>query len=305
MTRPPLPLRRAVRWIGRQRWLRFGVRDRLARLVHDPDQAMAEEFNVPFFGLRYVGDFASFIDWSVYYFGAYSEAELELLGRVLSMSEGGCCLDVGANVGNHTLLFACHAESVIAFEPVPVLADQIRKRVAWNGLQNVEVVQLGLGDVAADLPFFASTDHNQGTGTFIAGVHQAAASSLHVRPGDEMLAERGDPWVVLAKIDVEGFEPDALRGLRKTLDRCRPIVFFEWSELSIERAAGADPDTFFPAGYSLFRFEPEVVWLWAFSRAPYALKPWGREWQGNANLLALPMEDLGRLTAVLGVAPGG
>jgi hypothetical protein len=110
-------LRKGVRWIGRRRWIRFGVRNRLARFVHDPDRAPADEFAVPFYGQRYVGNFASFIDWSVYYFGAYSEAELELLGRILAVRGGGCCLDVGANVGHHTLFLASRAASVIALSP--------------------------------------------------------------------------------------------------------------------------------------------------------------------------------------------
>ena len=301
MTRPPHLLRRATRWIGRRRWIRFGVRNRLARLIHDPDRAIPEEFTVSFFGLRYVGNFASFIDWSVYYFGAYSEAELDLFGRILSVNGDGCCLDVGANVGSHTLFIAGHASSVIAFEPVPALAEQIRTRVAANHLRNVEVVQVGLGDIAEDLPFFASTDHNQGTGTFVAGVFERPAQVLHVQPGDETLAERGEPPVILAKIDVEGFEPDVLRGLRGTLDRCRPIVFFEWSTMSVDRAGGLDPGAYFPAGYSLFSFEPQIVWLWVLTRARFAVKPWRLGSQTSGNLLAIPVEHLGRLSVALGI----
>ena len=301
MTRPPRVLRRVARWIGRRRWIRFGIRNRLARLVHDPDRAISEEFTVPFFGLRYVGNFASFIDWSVYYFGAYSEAELDLFGRILSVRGEGCCIDVGANVGSHALFLAGHASSVIAFEPLPALAEQICTRVAANGLRNVEVVQVGLGDIAEDLPFFASTDANQGTGTFVPGVFERPAQVLHVQPGDELLAERGDPPVVLAKIDVEGFEPDVLRGLRGTLDRCRPIVFFEWSAMSADRAGDVDPGAYFPAGYLLFSFEPQVVLLWVLTRAPFAVKPWRPGMHTSGNLLAIPVEDLGRLSADLGI----
>jgi FkbM family methyltransferase len=303
MTRTRRLLRQGVRWVGRRRWIRFGVRFYIARFVHDPYRAPAEEFAVPFYGLRYVGDFASWIDWNVYYFGAYSAAELELLGRILAELGAGCCLDIGANVGNHTLFLASRGASVIAFEPVPALAEQIRTRVSGNGLHNVEVVQCGLGDSAAELPFYASTDHNQGTGTFAGGSTNPPAEIISVRPGDELLAERGDPPVVLAKIDVEGFEPDVLRGLRRTLDRCRPIVFFEWSPKSAQRAGTADPGTFLPAGYSLFRFEPQVVWLWVFSRAPFAVHPWlpGTPTNVDSNLLAVPVEDLRRLRAVLGI----
>lgn len=299
----PRLFRRGARWVGHQRWIRFGLRYYLARFVHNPGQAPPEEFSVPFYGLRYVGDFASFIDWNVYYFGAYSAAELDLLGRILAVRGGGCCLDVGANVGNHTLFLASRAAFVIAIEPVAALADQLRARVSGNGLRNVEVIQCGLGESAAELPFFASSGHNQGTGTFAGGATNALAEIISVRPGDELLAERGDPPVVLAKIDVEGFEPDVLSGLRKTLDRSRPIVFFEWSPKSAQRAGTADPGAFLPSGYSLYRFEPQVVWLWAFSRAPFSVQPWlpGTETNVDTNLLAVPAEHLKLLRAVLGI----
>jgi FkbM family methyltransferase len=292
-------VRRAVRWIGRQHWIRFGIRDRVARFVHDPDEAVSEEFATPFFGLTYTGDFSSFIDWSVYYFGAYAAGELALFDRVLGVIKGGVCLDVGANVGHHTLFLATRAASVIAFEPLPELADQIRARVAQNALGNVEVVQCGLGDRAGELPFFASTDHNQGTGTFIEGVDDRTSQMLKVRPGDELLAERGDLEVVLVKIDVEGFEPDVLRGLRTTLGRERPVVFFEWSDMSERRAGEAQPDSFFPADYSLFRFYPEVVRWSLFTRAPFALRRWVRGSDAVGNLLAVPTERFEALQLVL------
>jgi FkbM family methyltransferase len=257
---------------------------------------------VPFFGLRYAGNYASFIDWSVYYFGSYSEAELELLGRVLSVIDHGCCLDVGANVGHHALFFAVHASSVIAVEPVAALAKEIHGRVAANGLHNVEVVQCGLGERAAKLPFFASTDHNQGTGTFVPGGHGREGQIIRVRAGDEVLAERGDPPVALVKIDVEGFEPHVLRGLQRTLERARPVVFLEWSAMSAERAGSTAANALFPAGYSLFHFEPGTVWLGLFSRAPFVLKPWLRGTRIDGHLLAVPAETLPTLRPILGLS---
>ena len=302
MTRRHPWIRLATRWVGHRRWIRFGIRDRVARFVHDPDRASTEKFSVPFYGLRYVGDFVSFIDWSVFYFGAYSAAELDLLGRILTVRGGGCCLDVGANVGNHTLYLASRAPLIIAFEPDPSLAQELRFRVSENRLPNVEVAGFGLGSITADLPFFASPDHNRGTGTFVTGIHERTGQTAVVRPGDEVLAERGDPSIVLAKIDVEGFEPDVLRGLTRTLDRCRPVVFFEWSRRSVERAGANDPGILFPPGYSLFQFEPEVVWMWIFARAPFALRPWQGEAHLDVNLLAVPTEDVHRLQAALGTS---
>jgi FkbM family methyltransferase len=204
-------------------------------------------------------------------------------------------------VGQHTLFLATRSPFVIAFEPLPGLADQIRARVAQNMLKNVEVVQCGLGERSGEVPFYASIDHNQGTGTFIGGLYDRTSQLLPVRPGDDLLAERGDPQVALVKIDVEGFEPDVLRGLRNTIGRERPLVFFEWSDISRQRARQAELESFFPTGYSLFGFYPEVVIWGLFTRAPFALRPWVRGSNPVGNLLAVPTERLDALGRVLGL----
>jgi FkbM family methyltransferase len=278
-------------------WLRFGVRDRLARLVHNPDTAESESFEVPFFGMTYRGDYSSFIDWSVFYFGAYAKPELDLLGRLLEVRPGPC-LDIGANVGHHTLFLATRSPSVIAFEPAASLAAQIRTHLQDNGLENVDVVECGLGARREDLPFFASTDHNQGTGTFVPGVYPRESTTIQVAPGDELLAARGDPLIVLAKVDVEGFEREVLRGLGRTIERSRPLVFFEWSHLTARRGGSEEPSELFPSDYSLYRFQPEVHRLGVFATGQFAIQPWRRGSVIDGNLLAVPSEDVSRIEAI-------
>ena len=67
-----------ARWLGRRRWIRFGIRDRFARFVENPDRTRGHAFRQPFFGGVYVGNTGNFIDWSARYFGAYCVEELEL-----------------------------------------------------------------------------------------------------------------------------------------------------------------------------------------------------------------------------------
>lgn len=294
-------LRPLARWVGHCRWLRFGVRNRFARWVDHPDRARDEAFEVPFFGLRYRGSFASFIDWSVYYFGAYSEGEIELLRRLRRGAAQGCILDVGANVGHHTVVFASLGGEVVAFEPVPELAAQIRERVALNQLTNVRVLECGLGRQNAVLPFFGSPDNNRGTGTFVAGVYERAERTIQVRTGDEVMAELGSPPVGLMKIDVEGFEADVIAGLQATLGRDRPVLFFEWSSMSAAKSGGSDPARLLPERYRLFVFEPQAVIAGVFARAPFELRPWSAQPDFDGNLVAIPEEKFTPLRQSLGI----
>ncbi len=71
--------RQVLRWLGRREWIPFGVRDRVIRHFADPNLQTPNPYEVEFFGMRYRGDLSNFIDWSVYFYGAYEKANLALL----------------------------------------------------------------------------------------------------------------------------------------------------------------------------------------------------------------------------------
>ena len=110
-------IQKTLRLLGHCHWLRFGVRDRIIRLMHNPDTAASKEFDVPFFGAKYHGNFDCYLDWLVYYYGAYGQEELRLIGDVLRTLKEPVFMDVGANIGNHTLFAAKFSKLVLAFEP--------------------------------------------------------------------------------------------------------------------------------------------------------------------------------------------
>jgi FkbM family methyltransferase len=69
--------------------------------------------------------------------------------------------------------------------------------------------------------------HNTGTGSFANSGNEGETLSLPIRVGDEVLADQNIKNIHFIKIDTEGFEPFVLRGLKNTLELCRPLVFFE------------------------------------------------------------------------------
>lgn len=94
-----------LQYIGRQEYIRFGLRDRLIRLFHNPDVYFNKPFELSFYGKKYSGNFDTFIDWCVYYFGAYSKSELKLFQDFVPLSnKNPIFIDIGANIGHHTLL---------------------------------------------------------------------------------------------------------------------------------------------------------------------------------------------------------
>lgn len=226
---------RALRLFGHQHWIRRG-RDKLLRLLDDPDGHASISFEVDFFGFRYCGDMSNFIDWTVYYYGCLSRNELLLLDHLAKglRARGDrrlVAVDIGANIGHHTLFLAGIADAVYSFEPYPAVLEKLKEKIARNGLSNVTVIPVGLGNADGLVEFFEPTGANIGIGTFVR--HQdahVAGMKLPMRRGTAVFEAEGIPKVDLLKVDVEGYEHLVFEGLRERLESDRPIVLSELSD---------------------------------------------------------------------------
>jgi FkbM family methyltransferase len=283
--------RSILRTLGHEEWIRFGVRDRIIRFFDDPETSSDEEFVVPFFGAVYSGNFANFLDWSVFYYGAYAMEELRLFDDFLSTMDGPVVLDVGANIGHHTLFAAMRAREVFAFEPLAAVSKDLERKVHENRLSNVVLLGFGLGDKNEIAAFVNPNTHNVGSGSFVRPGLEGERLRLPIRIGDEALAENGIHDVHFVKIDVEGMEPFVLRGLGMTLTRCRPLVFFEWTQERIDHLRNASPASLFPEGYALYQFISDTPVLLFFRRRGYRLSRLSKSdaWS-DGNILAVPQE---------------
>lgn len=183
--------------------------------------------------------------------GRYEREELELLMAATApfVARDGACLDVGANIGNHAVFFADHFRTVLAFEPNLRCFALLQINAALK--DNIECFGFGLSDV--DGP---STLHippgNAGMGSVggtAVGEGATVACELRRLDGLQALASRR---VAMIKIDVEGHEPDVLRGARQLLARDRPVVVFEQAAEAIAEGSSAAIDVLREAGYARF-----------------------------------------------------
>lgn len=145
------------------------------------------------------------------------------------LSPGDVVVDVGANVGNHTLFLACAAGAqVIAVEPDARLADAVRRSAALNGVEDaVEVHACAAGADEGEAVLGAADPANLGMRSLILEP-EAEGDRVPVRTVDEIVGRR---VVSLLKVDVEGFEPQVLDGARRTIRRSRPLIWAECLDL--------------------------------------------------------------------------
>jgi FkbM family methyltransferase len=218
-----------VRVIGRKRWLRFGIRDRLARLVEHPDASRGVAFVQSFYSGIYTGKTSNFIDWSARYFGAYAEAELDLFCQLCPSPTPWVVLDVGANVGHHTLFYALKGPHVISVEPNPAAICALEEKLAANRIdKSVLLLREGLSDSEAQLELSIPDNSNLGMASLNFKVG-CTSINVSVAPGDSIPVIQRLTRLDFIKVDVEGHEMEALLGLKQTISLHRPPVFFEWN----------------------------------------------------------------------------
>lgn len=163
-----------------------------------------------------------YIDGIIYSEGLFELYPLRWTSRHI---RGRTFVDVGANIGNHTLYLAEYFDEVHCFEPFAPVADRLEANIARNRL-SAQVHRVGLGDTDGDLPFLPDREGNLGRGSF--AVAGGEGDVLPVREGDRYFREQGIRNVDLLKIDVEGFELQVLAGLKATIARDRPTVILEF-----------------------------------------------------------------------------
>lgn len=232
---PPLGARivRSLRFLeGVRGWRRLSS----ALLPSQPRGAfqVTNEFGV------FAGDLSSYMDRQIYLYGDYEAAYLRELRHFLPRERRRTLLDVGANIGTHSLAFAREFAEVHAFEPNPVLWPNFERHLTLNGLANVRLHKVGLGDKDETLPFYLTEYDNLGLGTAAADqvydVPLRQAGTIRVVNGDAYLAASGVGTIDFVKIDVQGLEIQVLRGLSATLAEHRPYVWLEVNEPTLKEA---------------------------------------------------------------------
>lgn len=200
--------------------------------------------------------------------GLYEEALLVMLFEHLfkprqARFARGVALDIGANIGNHSVFMARYFARVISVEPNPTALALLRCNLALAGAHHAQVVPVGLADAPGTLEFRQNDSGNLGgSGFAFAGLRAGRAITCDVARGDDVLTADllGGP-LLLVKIDIEGAELAALKGLSATLAREQPLVLFESNRAA---GPGGGHEVFAllrELGYAQFLAIDEVRWF--------------------------------------------
>ena len=204
-------------------------------------------------GLRLQGPVSSRVMLAHMKASTYEPMSLELFKAALS--PGMTVLDIGANIGFYSLI-ACRAVGdtgmVYAFEADPRNVVHLNVNAKANSCTNLTVISsavaAGPGTLTfrmADRPDFSSLFASMEEDIpFVTKTVETVAVDDVLKAGQH---------VDVIKMDIEGGEAAALRGMTATLEASRDLAFFVEFEPSALEAAGESPEDFLDQLKALFR----------------------------------------------------
>jgi FkbM family methyltransferase len=185
-------------------------------------------------------DLSSVIGRDLLFEGRFEEPEIAFFQLRLKKLARPLVLDIGANIGVHTLRWAAEGARVYSFEPSPQTRARLERNVERNGLgQAVTVSPLALADTPGRARFYQCRD--SAFSSLLDTGRQAVVESFEVEVSTVDAFAESHPLdgLALVKIDVEGVEQQVIDGARRTLEALRPDLFVE---IYGGQGSNADPE---------------------------------------------------------------
>jgi FkbM family methyltransferase len=240
-------------------------------------------------GTQFVCRIPDLVQTYIFMFGVWEPDLTAFIAR--RVEPGRTFIDVGANIGYHTLVAATAEERgrVVAIEASPSICSHLRESLDLNGSpDNVTVVNRAVSDHAGKLTLYKGPVHNTGLTTSVPRHGYVEEGSVECAPLHELLSEEDITTARLVKIDVEGAEGAVLAGMERFLEMCPADVEIVvelsprwWSDRDRSPIDLLQP--FFDAGFHAYELDNNL-WPWRYlwpasvaaprrSRRNFARKP--------------------------------
>lgn len=157
--------------------------------------------------------------------GEFEPFETGLIKK--EIAAGSVIIDIGANIGYHTLLFAEYAGDsgkVFSFEPEPQNFSLLTRNVALNAYHNVKLINAAVSDKNETITLFLSKD-NKGDHQIYNSGERRELQRVQAVVLDDYFKNELDR-INLIKMDIQGAEGKALAGMRMLMKRNPSVKLF-------------------------------------------------------------------------------
>lgn len=166
--------------------------------------------------------------------------EPELLDFLISKIPENCTfLDIGANIGQHSLIMSKYCKEVFSFEPIKILQERIEMNFKRNGISNIKLMPFGLSNESIESEMLVLSSH---IGKSKPRLHndqeyEYLSKNWDGRDGNKLRIEKSTfkrldelnfDKIDFMKIDVEGYEYFVLNGAKESILSKRPQIVMEY-----------------------------------------------------------------------------
>jgi len=158
--------------------------------------------------------------------GVYENKEIALFRS--TVKPGMTVLDIGANIGEYTIIASSlvgDSGKVVSFEPEPENYKLLSKNIKHNKRNNVQAFQYGLADKESKGVLYLSSD-NKGKHSMAKLDGENNSIQVSIKTADQVLSNLKIEKVDIIKIDIEGAEALALKGMTNVLEKSSPCILF-------------------------------------------------------------------------------
>ncbi len=219
------------------------------------------------FGARFTCRLPDLIQTYLYLFGVWEPDITAFIGRRLAPDR--TFVDVGANIGYHTLLAAVGGRSpVVAIEASPKIFRMLQDEVRINRAGSVRMVNAAVSDQQGTCAIYGGPLRNIGLSTTVRQRGFDVEAEVASAPLGDLLEPQELRTAQLVKIDVEGSEDAVLRGMKKFLEACPDDVeiLVELSPAWWSDRRQTPKDVLRPlldAGFNVYRIDNNL-WPWRY-----------------------------------------
>ena len=181
----------------------------------------------------------SYIGKSIKEYGEWSQGEIDLCKQVLTPSD--VVIEVGSNIGSHTLALAktVHQGAVFAFEPQPVIFQNLCANMSINSITNTFCFNSALSDEKDEKLYFPNLDftrENNFGAMSLTNEKNEYSQLANIDTLDNRFADL--KRLKLLKTDAEGMEVNVLKGGFDLIKRTKPFLYVENDVHYIEKSQG-------------------------------------------------------------------
>ena len=165
-----------------------------------------------------------YVDQYIFDYGIY---EKDIIDDICShLTKEKTMLDIGSNIGQHSLILAPYCKQIFAFEPIPEIFDEFRKSIEANHYKNITLQNLAIGN-KEETTVINYNSKNAGASSLIDKNLNTRPIPIKVNLLENVLPKNLKFDVI--KLDVEGYEAVVILSNKEILIKNKPVIFLEFS----------------------------------------------------------------------------